>query len=309
MSRSKSGLNYAPAFNFFAVWLAVVALVLCGLEPPQPSRSSGDDNGGAYGVVGRQEGKDMEVGQIDAEMGDLNAASFDLKTAGDPTWTVVGLSALVLGLYVGVETGFGGYLLYFAHEECGLSQSDGQFLTSVYWGFLAIGRCLAIPLSQNISPVRHLTLDLVLSVMSAILLVGGQCAVIWPGAGLLGLGLASVFPTVVSMVEGFVDVSGKMSSVFIVGAAAGEMAIPFAMGYWTAAWHPGFLVATVSALCLCAVSCVALVWFGETTSKSRRSSRGCPDALPLEPPKPRNFERPQDAFESSSENGLELKRF
>jgi FHS family Na+ dependent glucose MFS transporter 1 len=271
MSHSQSGLDYAPAFYFFASWLTATSLPLCGISPSLPDRAldgdthdrmkSNKNGGGEYDKVESDESVDV-LRPKESEQG---AASRRFKREH-----VVAMTALVLGLYVGVETGFGGYLLYFAHEECDLSQRDGQYITSVYWGSLAFGRCIAIPLSHILTPQKLLAFDMVVSLLSAILLLGGQCRVLWYGSGFLGFGLASVFPTVVSLVETFIDVTAKSSSIFMVGAAAGEMLIPFGMGLWTAAWHPGFLVASASAITLCAGASAALVFVGATMPKSQR---------------------------------------
>jgi FHS family Na+ dependent glucose MFS transporter 1 len=326
MSHSQSGLDYAPAFYFFASWLTATSLVLCGFSPSLPDRALGGDThdrmksnkhgGGKYDKVESDERVDVldaeeirpkeseeddrvesdeSVDVLDAEEIKPKELEQDAAPRRFKREHVVAMTALVLGLYVGVETGFGGYLLYFAHEECDLSQRDGQYITSVYWGSLALGRCMAIPLSHILTPKKLLAFDMVVSLLSAILLLGGQCRVLWYGSGFLGFGLASVFPAVVSLVETFIDVTAKSSSIFMVGAAAGEMLIPFGMGLWTAAWHPGFLVASASAITLCAGASAVLVFVGATMPKSQRFP-------PME-----NSNASHVVLDHTSQEGLELR--
>ena len=149
MSHSRSGFGYAPAFYLFASWLTATSLVLCGISPTLPDRALGEDThdrmtksnqngGGKYDKVESDESVDV----LDAEEIGPKESEQDTTSGRFKREHVVAITALVLGLYVGVETGFGGYLLYFAHEECDLSQRDGQYITSVYWGSLAFGHCI-----------------------------------------------------------------------------------------------------------------------------------------------------------------------
>ena len=55
-------------------------------------------------------------------------------------------------------------------------------------------------------------------------------AVLWGGTVILGLSMASVFPSAVHMSEQFINVTGKAASVFVVGAAFGEMIMPLLVG-------------------------------------------------------------------------------
>jgi FHS family Na+ dependent glucose MFS transporter 1 len=273
MSRSRSGFDYAPAFYFFAAWLSATALILCGISPSLPDRVLGGEK---YDRAEFDEDVEVKYDRVDSDEHVKGLDTGEVRPKSPLRFKkvhVVAITALVLGLYSGVETGFGGYLLYFSQKQCGFSQSDGQYVTSVYWGCLAFGRCIAIPLSQIFTPKRHLAFDMVLSMLSAILLLGGHCRVMWYGSGLLGLGLASVFPTVVSLVESFIDVTGKSSSMLVVGSALGEMLIPLGMGLWTAAWHPGFLVSSALTIILCAGASAAVVFVGETMPKSQRGQR------------------------------------
>ena len=66
---------------------------------------------------------------------------------------------------------------------------------------------------------------------SAILLVFNTRFVIWLSSALFGLFMASIFPTVLTLAESFIPISGKIATIFVVGASLGELALPAAAGH------------------------------------------------------------------------------
>jgi FHS family Na+ dependent glucose MFS transporter 1 len=74
--------------------------------------------------------------------------------------------------------------------------------------------------------------DLLLACAGLILILfGGQVRVaVWAGTFLVGLGLASVFPTVLTLAERRMTISGRVTSAFFVGANIGAMTLPWLIG-------------------------------------------------------------------------------
>jgi FHS family Na+ dependent glucose MFS transporter 1 len=172
-------------------------------------------------------------------------------------------------MYVGAETGYGGFLIIFATRgPCKMSEAEGQYLTAVYWGSLAVGRVIAIPLSLKLKPSAQLLADLLLCTIGVTLLLAGlvvktggsNSGFLWAGSAVYGLGMASVFPSAFMQAESLVDLTGRVASVLIVGSATGEMILPLALGLVTVYWASGFVlvisIATLSfavpAVILCA---------------------------------------------------------
>lgn len=109
---------------------------------------------------------------------------------------VVVCTALLLLLYVGAEVSCGGFLTSFAVLAEGLSESTGQYLTgtrsppnahppvvrlppttlrrlasaAAFWGSLAAGRLLAVPLSLRWTSARMLVVDMVGCLVASVLL-------------------------------------------------------------------------------------------------------------------------------------------
>eukprot|EP01147_Barroeca_monosierra_P006703 gene6703-9457_t len=143
-------------------------------------------------------------------------------------------SFLFFLLYVGTEVSFGGYLYSFTVKSCDLmfSESDGALITSAYWGLFAVGRFLAIPMSVRLSPRTLMILNLTACLIASVIMVclPGNAHAMWIGSSLFGLGMASVFPSGYHMVESYMDLTTTTTSVFVVGAALGEMLLPLMVG-------------------------------------------------------------------------------
>ena len=168
------------------------------------------------------------------EPGPAGAAGFlsALRRLSSSNVSLLLVVASMLGVYVGSEVAFGGYVLTYSHLRLEFDEAQGQFLTAVYWGALAAGRFFAIFLSMRMTPKTVLWLDLIGCVLSsALILVWNASPVaLWLGSAIFGFSMASIFPTVLSLAESFMPISGKVASVFIIGASMGELSLPALVG-------------------------------------------------------------------------------
>ena len=107
--------------------------------------------------------------------------------------------------YVGMEVAYGGYLFSFAVKNCSLQFTSKQAsqLTSVYWGWFALGRLVSIPLSMMVSPLSMTLVDLVGALVASVMLALDPTnpTQVWLSSGLFGLSLASVFPSGLHLLE------------------------------------------------------------------------------------------------------------
>eukprot|EP00049_Salpingoeca_infusionum_P020866 m.365456 g.365456 ORF g.365456 m.365456 type:complete len:548 (-) comp31491_c0_seq1:128-1771(-) len=147
---------------------------------------------------------------------------------------LVGLAFLFFMLYVGIEVGYGGYIYSYSVKECDVAFTNDQaaMLTSVYWGFFALGRLIAIPLSTALSPLTMVSIDLAGALISSVLIALNPTnpRTLWVCTAIFGASLASVFPSGFHLVETYVEVNAAAASVIVVGAALGEMLIPLLIG-------------------------------------------------------------------------------
>ncbi len=117
-----------------------------------------------------------------------------------------------------------------------LSLSDdtrsGSLLSSVYWGFLLIGRLAGVPLSRRFTAPQLVAGDLVLSIITLLILIifNGVIPVLWVTSALLGLFVATVYAACITILENTVELSGIVMSMAVVFTSLGEAIFPFFIG-------------------------------------------------------------------------------
>jgi MFS transporter, FHS family, Na+ dependent glucose transporter 1 len=145
---------------------------------------------------------------------------------------LVALIAIFFFLYVGAESGFGGWIATYAMET-GLGDAvTAAYLTSAFWGALTLGRLLSIPIAARFTPRQVLLGDLIGCVASvAVLLFWPSVpAATWIGTFGAGFSMASIFPTTLSLAERHMKITGTITSLFFVGGSLGGMALPWLIG-------------------------------------------------------------------------------
>lgn len=144
----------------------------------------------------------------------------------------LGLIALLFFLYVGAEVAFGGWVYTYAVTLRLGSVTSAAFLTSTFWGMLTVGRLLAIPISTRLSPRRVILIALIgcLGSMMLITLLPGSPVALWAGAIGLGFSMAPVFPTLLSLAERRMEITGRVTGLFFVASNAGGMTLPWLAG-------------------------------------------------------------------------------
>lgn len=148
--------------------------------------------------------------------------------------TLVLLIAFFFFLYGGAEVSYGGWIFTFAVEQGLATEEAAALLTSLFWGALTVGRLLSIPLAVRFRNRTIILSDLIGCLLSvAIILIWPQSvAAVWIGTIFLGVSMASVFPTTLSLAERHLPVSGQTTSYFFVGASLGAMSVPWLIGQW-----------------------------------------------------------------------------
>lgn len=188
-----------------------------------------------------------------------------------PSSVLVGLVAAFLCLYVGAEVGFGGWVYTYA-LAMGLSEpATAAYLTSAFWGSFTVGRLLGIPLAARFRPQAILAGDLLGCVASlAILLAWPHSAVaLWLGSLGVGLAMASIFPTTISLAERRMAITGRATGWLLAGGGAGSMLLPWLMGQ---AFEPLGPRAAMFAI-LAALLLAAAVFAALNAASTRRAER------------------------------------
>lgn len=135
---------------------------------------------------------------------------------------------------IGAEITFGGMLTSFASINLGWEKKDGVFLTAAFWGALTAARGGAICFTKCLTPFVMLILDLFLAFTSLfvmVLAVETHKWVMWTSTLVFGISMATIFPAGLSWAEKYIDITGKATSVIVVGASLGEFIMPPIVGY------------------------------------------------------------------------------
>jgi MFS transporter, FHS family, Na+ dependent glucose transporter 1 len=153
-------------------------------------------------------------------------------SGGRSKLALMALLVMFFFLYVGAEVSFGGWVFTYSIELGLADEAAAAYLTSAFWGALTLGRLLAIPIAVRFRPSAILLGDLVICLLSVVVVLvwPHSSAALWVTSLGLGLGLASIFPTLMSLAERRMTVTGKMTGWFLIGSSAGGMFLPWLIG-------------------------------------------------------------------------------
>ncbi|XP_072026853.1 major facilitator superfamily domain-containing protein 4A-like isoform X2 [Amphiura filiformis] len=148
--------------------------------------------------------------------------------------TVTLLTSLILFMYDGLQSAYGGFIFAYAvkNNAIVLSSTDGAYITSVYWGSFALGRLISIPISTRISPAAMLLCNLLGCFVALTLEVclRDNYTLIFICSAIFGLSLSSIYPTAIAHAEQYIHMTGFVTSCVVIGAATGEMVFPVMVG-------------------------------------------------------------------------------
>ncbi|XP_014820044.1 PREDICTED: sodium-dependent glucose transporter 1 [Calidris pugnax] len=141
--------------------------------------------------------------------------------------------------YVGAEVTYGSYIFTYAKVFAEMKENEAAALNSVFWGAFAACRAVAIFCAACLYPGTMILLSIIGSALSSSCLAffARYPASLWVGTAVYGASMATIFPSGISWIEQYTVVQGKSASLFVVGAALGEMCIPAAVGYLQGRFH------------------------------------------------------------------------
>ncbi|NXO76594.1 MFS4B protein, partial [Sitta europaea] len=165
--------------------------------------------------------------------GDKSKATVQKGKLAKYHWPLIGLLFVFFLFYVGAEVTYGSYVFTYAIVFAEMSESEAAALNSVFWGMFAVCRAAAIFGAAFLSPATMIVLSLVSSASSssALAFFAHYRALLWVGTAVYGASMATIFPSGISWIEQYTVIEGKSASLFVVGAALGEMCIPAVVGY------------------------------------------------------------------------------
>ena len=149
-----------------------------------------------------------------------------------PAALLVGLIVAFYFLFAGSESAFSSWISTYTYSLGMADQAGAAYLNSLFWGIFTLGRLAAIPISIRVKPGLMLVGDFVLCTLGLgiILLWPGSLGLLRLGVGLVGLGMASGFPMILTVAERRLQLTGQITALFFVGMSAGAMIIPSLIG-------------------------------------------------------------------------------
>ncbi|XP_032040708.1 sodium-dependent glucose transporter 1 [Aythya fuligula] len=148
-------------------------------------------------------------------------------------YALIVLLFLFFFCYVGAEVTYGSYIFTYAKVFAEMNENEAAALNSVFWGAFAACRGVAIFCAACLYPGTMILLSLLGSAAasSCLAFLARHAASLWAGTAVYGASMATIFPSGISWLEQYTVIQGKAASLFVVGAALGEMCIPAAVGY------------------------------------------------------------------------------
>jgi FHS family Na+ dependent glucose MFS transporter 1 len=142
----------------------------------------------------------------------------------------------VFMMYGGSETGFAAWIFSYAWKSGLAGELQSNYLTSLFWASLTLGRLLGIGIALRVSLEKIMAVDAAgcALCLGAMLLWPASRPALWMGSLGLGLCMASFFPSLVAYAGRRLSpgghVSGRLTSLFFVASSTGSMLIPWLIG-------------------------------------------------------------------------------
>jgi FHS family Na+ dependent glucose MFS transporter 1 len=156
-----------------------------------------------------------------------------IRTARGPiSYPLVIAAMLFLFFYVGAEITFGGWVYTYAVTLNLASAAGAAYLTSAFWLAFTIGRLISIPAATRFTPKQVIMAALsgCLTILALGIIFSGSSAVLWVMALGLGFCMAPVWPTGFTLAGQSINLTGKITSVILLGDSFGGMVLPTLVG-------------------------------------------------------------------------------
>jgi len=140
--------------------------------------------------------------------------------------------AVIFLLYVGAEVSFNSWIFTIATTSYSFSADHGRLLNSVFWGSMAIGRVIGIPLSKKIRDHRMILFAFTGSIISLLIsvLLPHLSAILWVSTIGMGLFMATIFSSLLMFTENQLSLTGKKTGIFFSATSIGGMLLPWISG-------------------------------------------------------------------------------
>lgn len=177
-------------------------------------------------------------------------------------------------LHVGAELSYGSWIYSFAVSLDIAGKRGAAYLTSAYWGALTLGRMISVMIAIGVKPKTMIVMDLIGCIASAVLVTFFPHSryIVWGGTILMGLSIASLFPTTINYAEKNMDITGRVTSWFLVGGGIGGMFFPWFVGQRFESTGPVFMPMLILMIFIIGFMLMAGAFFHVLVRQKRKSS-------------------------------------
>ncbi len=157
-----------------------------------------------------------------------------VKTQNDSKielYLIIG-TGIVAFMANGCEHAVATWLTTYGTHKCGLNEEVMAIMTSNYWTVMSIGRVVWAVFSGLVkSAWPVLFFNATCCLLSGLLFVSNSEGIVWGGAIMLGVGISSSFPALITLApEVNIEMTPRKMAYLQLGASAGEMVCPYLMG-------------------------------------------------------------------------------
>jgi fucose permease len=147
---------------------------------------------------------------------------------------------------VAAESSFADWIAPYSLSR-GLGEVNSAYVASLFWGALMVARLLFIPIAARVRPAAVLLSNIIGCAVGAglILLAPGSVAALAAGAIVFGFSGAVMSPSAFTLAGSRMDVTGRVSGWFMVGASLGGMSMPRLVGQMFVDVGPWSVIAAI----------------------------------------------------------------
>ena len=198
-------------------------------------------------------------------------------SVGHVNGRLVTVIVLFFFLYTGAEISFGGWIYSYAVALRLSSDAVAAYLTSTFWGALTVGRLLAVPVAMRFPPRSVLLVDCIgcLGSLGVLILGSNSLTATFLGTCGMGLFMASIFPSALSLAQGRMRITGQITGWFFVGASAGGMVLPWLIGQFFESTGPRATMVILLVDMVAAMGILAVLTFQSVRPVYRRITGEC----------------------------------
>jgi FHS family Na+ dependent glucose MFS transporter 1 len=159
-------------------------------------------------------------------------ASDEQSDADKINYKLVALIALLLCLYIGAEVSYGSWIYNYVLKMNLGDDKMAAYLTSIFWGSLTAGRLIGVPVAARLRPRTILLIDLIGCFISIGVALAWSTSLlaITLASIMIGLSMASIYPTALTFAERRMKITGQVTGFLIVGGSTGGMIVPLLIG-------------------------------------------------------------------------------